>query len=139
MCEDRKSCPRRGTSTFYYSTAFAISAGLILGLATKAFTPTPAEVLKLKDAGVSEETIQVMLENEADNRVPSDKIAQSYATEGIGSWQLRDGRTIHSTEKRQLPPDYPTAYPTAPPFSPYSDPHVIITPNSRGRGAYGRK
>ena len=46
---------------------------------------------------VSEETIQMMLQNEAESRISSDLVEHGYATDHMGSWQLRDGRTIHST------------------------------------------
>ena len=101
------------------------------------FALSPAEVLKLKQSGVSEATIQMMLENEAAGRVPSDKIEQSYATDGIGSWQLRDGRTIHSTGDRRLPLDFPTNYPTPAPYSPYADPYIFVTPEA-GHGPHGQ-
>ncbi len=107
-------------------TFFCISSTLAL---------TSAEVLKLKEAGVSEETIQMMLQNEAESRISSGQVEQGYATDHMGSWQLRDGRTIHSTGKRQLPLDYPTQYPTPPPYAPYADPHIILSP---GAGAHGQ-
>ncbi len=110
-----------------FLTSFCISPTLAL---------TPAELLKLKEAGVSEETIQMMLENEAGSRVSPNKIEQGYATDHMGSWQLRDGRTIHSTGQRRLPLDYPTEYPTPPPYAPYADPHIILSP---GAGAHGHQ
>jgi hypothetical protein len=66
---------------------------------------TPAEVLKLKEAGVIEETIQTMLQNEAESRISSDQVEQACATDHLGSWRLKNGRTIHSTGKRQRPLD----------------------------------
>jgi hypothetical protein len=88
---------------------------------------TPEEVLKLKQAGVSDETIQMMIEQEQERRIPSNMIEQGYATDHPGSWKLRDGRTITSTGKRQLPLPYPTEYPVAPNIYPY-----VVTPPIRG-------
>ncbi len=119
---------RRSLFLFSVSLLFFVWSSPTLAL-------TPAEVLKLKEAGVSEETIQMMLQNEAESRISSDQVEQGYATDHMGSWQLRDGRTIHSTGKRRLSLDYPTEYPTPPPYAPYADPHIILSP---GAGAHGQ-
>ncbi len=118
---------RRSLFLFSVSLLFFVWSSPTLAL-------TPAEVLKLKDAGVSEETIQMMLQNEAESRISSDQVEQGYATDHMGSWQLRDGRTIHSPGKRQLPLDYPTQYPTPPPYAPYADTHIILSPGAGGHG-----
>ncbi|MBI3303440.1 MAG: hypothetical protein HYZ72_15360, partial [Deltaproteobacteria bacterium] len=93
-----------------------------------AFALTPEEVLKLKAAGVSDETIQMMLQKELDDKVSSDTVEQGYATEHMGTWKLKDGRTIHSTGKRQLPLHYPTEYPPPPPYAPQIYPYVVLPP-----------
>lgn len=118
---------RRALFLFFVSLLFFVWSSPTLAL-------TPAELLKLKEAGVSEETIQMMLQNEAESRISSDQVEQGYATDHMGSWRLRDGRTIHSTGKRQLPLDYPTEYPTPPPYAPYADPHIILSPDAGGHG-----
>jgi hypothetical protein len=100
----------------------------LLGINREACALTPEEVLKLKAAGVSEETIQLMLRNESENKISTDKLEQGYATDHMGTWKLRDGRTITSTGKRQLPLHYPTEYPPPSPYVPYVYPYVNIPP-----------
>jgi hypothetical protein len=97
---------------------------LLSSVSLPSFALTPEEVLQLKAAGVSEETIQLMLETERDRKLSPSLLEQEYATERMGTWHLRDGRTIHSTGKRQLPLHYPTEYP---PISPY--PSLYIAPH----------
>src|SRR6266436_4850059 len=106
---------------------FSLIAALLLGAST-AFSLTPEEVLKLKAAGVSETTIQLMLQKEHEDKIPSRTLEQGYATEHMGTWKLQDGRTITSTGKRQLPLDYPTAYPPDSPYTPNVYPYVVIPP-----------
>jgi hypothetical protein len=96
----------------------------LLGINGEVCALTPEEVLKLKAAGVSEETIQLMLRNESENKVSADKLEQGYATDLMGTWKLRDGRTITSTGKRQLPLHYPTEYPPPSPYAPYVYPYI---------------
>lgn len=110
---------------------FSLLGSLFLG-ASIAFSLTPDEVLKLKAAGVSETTIQLMLQKEQENKIPSRTLEQGYATEHMGTWKLQDGRTITSTGKRQLPLDYPTAYPPESPYAPNIYPYVM-TPPPEGR------
>lgn len=98
----------------------------LLGTEGEPYALTLEEVLKLKAAGVSEETIQLMLRNESEKNVSADKLEQGYATDHMGTWKLRDGRTITSTGKRQLPLHYPTEYPLPSPYAPYVYPHVNI-------------
>lgn len=102
--------------------------GALLFGASPAFSLTPEEVLKLKAAGVSEETLQLMLQKEQEDKVPSRTLEQGYATDHIGTWKLQDGRTITSTGKRQLPLHYPTAYPPASPYTPNIYPYIISPP-----------
>jgi hypothetical protein len=98
---------------------------LLSSVSLPSFALTPEEVLQLKAAGVSEETIQLMLENARDRKLSPSLLEQEYATEHMGTWHLRDGRTIHSTGKRQLPLHYPTEYPPPPPYAPYISPYVV--------------
>ena len=106
---------------------FSLIAALLLGAST-AFSLTPEEVLKLKAAGVSETTIQLMLQKEQENKIPSRTLEQGYATEHMGTWKLQDGRTITSTGKRQLPLDYPTVYPPDFPYAPTIYPYIVSPP-----------
>ncbi len=106
---------------------FSLLSSLLLGAST-AFSLTPEEVLKLKAAGVSETTIQLMLQKEQENKISSRTLEQGYATEHMGTWKLQDGRTITSTGKRQLPLDYPTAYPSDSPYVPNIYPYVVNPP-----------
>jgi len=100
----------------------------LLGLNGATYALSPEEVLKLKAAGVSEETIQLMLRSESEHKVSADKLEQGYATDHMGTWKLRDGRTITSTGKRQLPLHYPTEYPPPSPYAPYVYPYVNVPP-----------
>ena len=109
---------------------FSLIAALFLG-ANAAFSLTPEEVLKLKAAGVSEPTIQLMLQKEQEDKISSRTLEQGYATEHMGTWKLQDGRTITSTGKRQLPLDYPTAYPPDSPYAPNIYPYVVSPPPER--------
>src|SRR5258708_4098427 len=106
---------------------FSLIAALLLEASTT-FSLTPEEVLKLKAAGVSETTIQLMLQKEQEDKIPSRTLEQGYATEHMGTWKLQDGRTITSTGKRQLPPDYPTMYPPDSPYAPSIYPYVVSPP-----------
>ena len=94
------------------------------------FALTPEEVLKLKAAGVSDETIQLMIQKEQEDKVPAEMRQQGYATDQMGTWKLKDGRTIHSTGKRQRPLHFPTEYPPPPPYLPQISPYVFFPPNS---------
>ena len=105
----------------------SIIGALLLGSSTT-FSLTPEEVLKLKAAGVSEATIQLMLQKEQENKIPAKTLEQGYATDHMGTWKLQDGRTITSTGKRQLPLDYPTAYPPYSPYPPNIYPYVVGPP-----------
>ena len=107
--------------------------GLLIMGKNQVFALTPEEVLKLKKAGVSEETIQMMLEQEREGKVPPTMVEQGYATDHPGTWKLKDGRTITSTGKRQLPLHYPTEYPPPAPYSPNIYPYIAPPPISGWR------
>ncbi len=65
---------------------------LLIGLglpAAPAYGLTVQEILALKKAGVSEETIQMLLEREREERAPALR---------AGSWKTGDGRVVYSTE-----------------------------------------
>lgn len=105
---------------------------VVLGSRSAGLALTAEEVLKLKAAGVSDETIQMMLQKELDDKLPPNAVEQGYATEHQGTWQLRDGRTLHSTGKRQLPLHYPTEYPPSPPYAPPIYPYITLPPPPPG-------
>lgn len=71
-----------------------------------AYALTVEEILALKKAGVSDETIQRLLEQEHEDKA---------VAEHLGTWTTPDGRVIRSTGKRQWslsPPDlYQEQYP----------------------------
>jgi hypothetical protein len=69
--------------------AGALAAAMVLSLAAPAAALTVAEILALKQAGVSEETLQMLLERERDDKAMALR---------AGTWKLRDGRTVYSTE-----------------------------------------
>ena len=104
--------------------ALAVFASSLLWINGAVHALTPEEVLKLKAAGVSEETLQMMLRNDRENKISADKLEQGYATDHMGTWKLKDGRTITSTGKRRLPLHYPTDYPPPSPYAPYIYPHI---------------
>jgi len=60
------------------------------------------EILTLKKAGITDKTIQLILQQERE---------EIFIAERLGIWTTRDGRTIHSTplSSRRCQPDY---YPT---------------------------
>jgi len=63
---------------------------------------TVAEILALKKNGVSEETLQMLLDREIEEKAMALR---------AGTWKLRDGRTVYSTEglpEVEVPP--PSAY-----------------------------
>jgi hypothetical protein len=69
---------------------------LLLGLlalvglvAQPAYSLTVEEILALKKAGVSEETLQMLLEREREERLMAQR---------VGTWKLADGRTVYTTE-----------------------------------------
>ncbi len=85
---------------------------LIAMLATPSWagTLTADQVLELRKSGVSDATIQKMLDNDSQamkdkqaDRVPDSMVEQSYANEHIGSWTTKDGRRVFSTGKGDYP------------------------------------
>jgi hypothetical protein len=81
----------------------ALFASLALS-AAPGFSLTVEEIIALKKAGVSEETIQMLLEREREDK--------SMALRA-GTWKLGDGRTVYTTEGSSPgAPQYgPEAYP----------------------------
>jgi hypothetical protein len=69
---------------------------------------TAEQVLELRRAGVSDETIQKMLEQgqTSGSTLPGPLQQQAEATSHIGSWNLPDGTRILSTGKSDLPNHY---------------------------------
>ena len=62
----------------------------MLGLTvTPGYSLTVDEILALKKAGVSEETIQMLLEREREEKLMAQR---------AGAWKLGDGRTVYTTE-----------------------------------------
>src|SRR5581483_399731 len=101
-----------------------LGIGVLASWGSASFALTPEEILKLKAAGVSEETIQLLLQKEQEEQIPASTVEQGYATDHMGAWKLKDGRTITSTGKRRLPLHYPTDYPPPSPYMPYMYPYV---------------
>lgn len=101
-------------------------ASLLLAFPAFGGTLTADQVLELRKSGVSDETIQKMLENESQemkakkaDRVSDSMVEQSYANEHIGTWQTKDGRRVYSTGKGDYPnhafdPTIPSAQPQYP-------------------------
>lgn len=88
----------------------SLAAACLLFLPAPAQALTADEVLKLRAAGVSDETIQKMLDSEKDSAagVPQNMVDQEYATRHQGSWNLPDGSVVLSTGKSQQPGFDPT-------------------------------
>ena len=94
-------------------TGSAALRGLALALlaslaASAAAEPLTAEqVLQLRQAGVSNETIQKMLEQSSGtSKLPDNLQQQAEATDHIGAYDLPDGTHILSTGKSDLPNHY---------------------------------
>jgi len=99
---------------------------VLLAGTSRAGTLTTEEVLKLRESGVSDQTIRQMLENESqaqkaaqEARVPDELVEQSYANEHIGTWHTKDGRRVFSTGKGDYPahafdPTIPSGQPQSP-------------------------
>ena len=64
-------------------------AFLTLIATSPAYSLTVEEILALKKAGVSEETIQMLLEREREDKAMALR---------AGTWKLPDGRVVYSTE-----------------------------------------
>jgi hypothetical protein len=80
---------------------------------------TPEEVLKLRAAGVSDDTIQKMIDQEEQQRIPGSMVEQSYATKHMGNWTLEDGSVVHSTGQSRQPFFDPTINPGQSSTQPY--------------------
>lgn len=100
--------------------AFYTVVTALLLLATAADALTVAEILALKKAGVSDETLQMLIERERDEKIMVLR---------AGTWKLSDGRTVYATEglpnADAEPPVYmPCIYPSVdvPLRPPRSDP-----------------
>ncbi len=111
--------------------------GIVLLEASVAFPLTPEEVLKLKAAGVSEETIQMMLQKEREDKIPAKMREQGYATEHMGTWKLQDGRTITSTGKRRQPLPSASDYPPSSFYTPDVYPSLSF-PSPEGQPSSSR-
>jgi hypothetical protein len=64
-------------------------SALLLWSVAPAYALTVGEILSLKKAGVSEETIQMLLEREREERALALR---------AGTWKTGDGRVVYSTE-----------------------------------------
>jgi len=82
--------------------AFYAVATTLLLLASAADALTVAEILALKKAGVSDETLQMLIERERDEKIMALR---------AGTWKLSDGRTVYMTEGLPNPDaEAPPAY-----------------------------
>ncbi|HEX2385242.1 MAG TPA: hypothetical protein VHL99_01695 [Candidatus Binatia bacterium] len=90
--------------------AFYAAATALLLVAPAAHALTVAEILALKKAGVSEETLQMLIERERDEKIMALR---------AGTWKLSDGRTVYTTEG--LPNPEGEAQPYIPCISPVID------------------
>lgn len=92
-------------------TSLALVAFAALGASfASAEALTADEVLKLRQAGVSDETIQKMLEQSSGSgsgsALPAPLQQQAEATDHIGAYDLPDGTHILSTGKSDMPNHY---------------------------------
>lgn len=90
---------------------------------------TAEEIVQLKDAGVSDDTIQDMLQNErlkeqqkAQNAPSAAMEQDKFANDHIGSWTTSDGRVVLSTGKADPQKDF--ADPTIPNSNADAQPNV---------------
>lgn len=86
---------------------------LLLCAASGAHALTADEILQLKQAGVSDDTIQDMLQNErlkeqqkAANAPSAAMEQDKFANDHIGSWTTSDGRVVLSTGKADPQKDF---------------------------------
>jgi hypothetical protein len=102
-------------------TAVVPALAFALASASPAAALTAEEVLKLREAGVSDETIQQMLANEraqADQQGATEQMQQQkFANDNIGTWNTSDGRVVLSTGRAD--PDKDVFDPTVPQENPY--------------------
>jgi hypothetical protein len=73
--------------TFFSVLLFLTGLGWV---SLPAYALTVEEILSLKKAGVSEETIQMLLEREREDRAIALR---------AGTWKTGDGRVVYSTER----------------------------------------
>jgi hypothetical protein len=90
------------------AAAVALWSTLAVAGAVGAEPLTADQVLELRKAGVSDETIQKMLEQSqgSTSTLPGPLQQQAEATSHIGTWNLPDGTRILSTGKSDLPNHY---------------------------------
>jgi hypothetical protein len=132
----------------------ALLATTLIPTATCALTAD--EVLQLKQAGVSDATIQQMLQNEnlKEQRQQQDTPAamqeQKFANDHIGSWNTSDGRVVLSTgradpQRDVFDPTVPNSNANAPtnvypyvfPGAPVGPPAPVIGPHGPPGGGMG--
>jgi hypothetical protein len=93
-------------------SVLALVVGTALGASGASAEPLTAEqVLQLRQAGVSDETIQKMLEQSSSgsgsgSTLPAPLQQQAEATDKIGAYDLPDGTHILSTGKSDMPNHY---------------------------------
>jgi hypothetical protein len=75
----------------YPRSLFSLIGAMIvlMAVAAPAGALTVAEILALKKAGVSEETLQMLIERERDDKAMALR---------AGTWKLPDGRTVYATD-----------------------------------------
>lgn len=77
---------------------------LLAAAGSSAESLTAEQVLELRKAGVSDETIQKMLDQGSSaGSLPGPLQQQAEATSHIGSWDLPDGTRVLSTGKSDMP------------------------------------
>ena len=86
MKSDRPGKPRL---TLKHLLCFFIIPLSAWWLVSPSFALTVEEILSLKKAGVSEETLQMLLEREREDKLTAQR---------AGTWKLGDGRTFYTTE-----------------------------------------
>jgi hypothetical protein len=75
------------TKSIFSAFIFPLSA--LLFLASPGYALTVEEILSLKKAGVGEETLQMLLEREREEKSMARR---------AGAWKLGDGRAFYTTE-----------------------------------------
>jgi hypothetical protein len=81
-----------------------VSLGFLLFSVASLEALTIDEIIKLKQAGVSESTIQMLIERDGTSKA-------------AGTWRTKDGWIVHTTDTREPQPtvvnDYQFSYPIA--------------------------
>lgn len=133
----RRLTPRAARAFVLWS----LPAILLCG-ASAARALTAEEIVQLKDAGVSDDTIQDMLQNErlkeqqkAQNAPSAAMEQDKFANDHIGSWTTSDGRVVLSTGKADPQKDF--ADPTIPNSNADSQPNVYPYVFTNGGGMPG--